>query len=334
MSDQSPSPGRSSAFDAVAQAARDVPAERFHGADGQAVRPCTPAAVTLRHLRLLDVRPGARILEVGTGSGYSAALLARLAGATGRVTTVDIDPRLSRRAEELYAAHGHAVTTVVGDGLSGFGPQAPYDRVFAGTTAPVLPDAWLRQLAPGGALLAGVRLSTLPGAYALVHLTTEPERVTVHHGGYTPVTNRQARFSGAHAVAPDRPALSLSAVAPTAPAGALLAALRDRPHIEEDRGLTAEDYFHFKNWLIAVGPAGLIEATLDQGTGIGVRTTGSGAALVTGTALVADAPGSPARGELLALIARWRAGGAPRTHEQHAVLEREGDSWRVRVSCP
>ncbi|MGP3925338.1 protein-L-isoaspartate O-methyltransferase family protein [Streptomyces sp. 8N616] len=161
--------------DAIDLAADVVPAARFHGPDGRAVRPCTPAAVTQRHLRMLAVPPGANVLEIGTGSGYSAALLAHLAGPTGHVTTVDIDADLSRRAEALFAEHGHQVAAVVGDGLLGHPPRAPYDRTLVGTTPPAIPDAWLQQLTPGGALLTGVRLSSLPGAYAIAHVTVDAD---------------------------------------------------------------------------------------------------------------------------------------------------------------
>ena len=176
-------------LDAVHEAAEAVAATRFHGTDGQAVRPCTPASVTYRHLRLLDVRPGMEVLEIGTGSGYSAALLAHLVGPTGSVTTVEISPKLSERARALYVEHGHPVNTVCADGLLGHPEGGPYDRIMVGTTPPSIPDAWLNQLAEGGRLLTGALLHELPGAYGIALVDASPPGfvITAHHGGYTPM---------------------------------------------------------------------------------------------------------------------------------------------------
>lgn len=107
----------------------------------------------------LDVRPGHRVLEIGTGTGYTAALLARLAGPEGRVTSVDILPgavAVARRGL-ARAGYGH-VETAVADGLLGHAERAPYDRVLVSAGAWDLPPAWADQLAPGGVLVAPLRL--------------------------------------------------------------------------------------------------------------------------------------------------------------------------------
>ncbi|MFF0332528.1 methyltransferase domain-containing protein [Streptomyces fimicarius] len=322
-------------------AAEAVPAARFHGADGRAVRPCTPAAVTLRHIRMLGVAHGTNVLEIGTGSGYSAALLAHLVGPFGRVTTVDIDPNLSKRAEALYVEHNHAVDTVVGDGLLGYEAHAPYDCILVGTTPPAIPDTWLRQLKPGGVLLTGVRLSALPGTYAIAHITVDAERrpshVTIHHGGYTPMTVTDGPAPAARAFALDQPHISLTTLPPAVHGdmGTLRACLRDQPHTEPTPAPDG-DYFHLKNWLIAANPAGLFEATLDQGVGIGVGSFAADgtdhAAVATDRFLIADDPGSPALEVLRDLIHQWRQDGAPRTHELRGRLLRDGDVWHARVA--
>ncbi|MEV0598496.1 methyltransferase domain-containing protein [Streptomyces sp. NPDC050315] len=326
---------------ALDRAITAVPAEQFHGADGRAVRPCTPATVTHRHLRMLNVQPSANVLDIGIGSGLSAALLAQLAGPDGHVTAVEIDPQLAKRAEALYAEHGHRVTVVVGDGLLGHRPHAPYDRVLVGTTPPAIPHAWLQQLKPGGMLLCGVRISPLPGAYAIARVTVDdrdqPHAVEIHHGGYTPMITSRPLDSVTRAVHPHHPDQSLAMVGEDEPntAGELLISLSETPHIESTP-VPGSDYFHLKNWLIATAPDGLLEATLAQGTGTGIGSIAPNgtahAAIVTDDHLIADRPDSPALETLRALVHRWQQTGAPRTHELRALLLREGDQWHAQVN--
>ena len=98
--------------------------------------------------QLLALRPGDRVLEIGTGCGYQAAVLARLAA---HVTSVEIVPALGLRAQQTLAALGVAnVELHVDDGHAGWPPGAPYDAVIATAAAESLPPAWLEQLAPIG----------------------------------------------------------------------------------------------------------------------------------------------------------------------------------------
>lgn len=334
MPDTSPTP------DALDRAADAVPTAIFHGADGQAVRPCTPAPVTHRHVRMLDVRPGMNVVEIGAGSGYSAALLAHLVGSDGAVTTVEINTDLARRARQLYAAHAFRVDVVVGDGLVGHPEGGPYDRMLVGTTPPAIPDTWLQQLAPDGVLITGVRIGDLPGAYAIARITVDghhrPDHVEIHHGGYTPMSAPRLSAPLTHATDPAKPqcAITLLGTHSEAGAAALLTALDNKPHVEPTPAPDNE-YLHLKNWIIAAAPEGLLEATLTEGAGIGLGTFDNGrphAALVTDQLVITDEPDSPAAEVLRALIHRWHTGGAPRTHELHAELQREGDSWRTRVT--
>ncbi len=101
-------------------------------------------------LAQLDVRPGHRILEIGAGTGYNAALLAHLASPSGRVTTVELDPGIAAEAGKALAAAGYGhVAAVAGDGEYGHAPGAPYDRIIVTAGAWELPAAWADQLAPG-----------------------------------------------------------------------------------------------------------------------------------------------------------------------------------------
>jgi protein-L-isoaspartate(D-aspartate) O-methyltransferase len=100
-------------------------------------------------LELLELRPGQRVLEIGAGSGYNAALMAYLAGPG--VTSIDIDAEL---AADAAAALGDAATVVVGDGRAGWPAGAPYDRIMVTAATATIPDAWTLQLTPGGRLVA------------------------------------------------------------------------------------------------------------------------------------------------------------------------------------
>lgn len=94
---------------------------------------------------------GARALDVGTGSGYQAAILAELGA---QVTSIERYPELSRRARENLLRAGYPqVELVVGDGSRGYPPNAPYDVVIVGAAAPSVPEPLLEQLSPDGGRL-------------------------------------------------------------------------------------------------------------------------------------------------------------------------------------
>ena len=104
---------------------------------------------------LLDVRPGDRVLDVGTGSGYHAAVLARLGG---RVWSIERHADLSAEAEaSLHEAGAGGVTLLVGDGTRGHPAHAPYDAInVAASARDDVPGALVDQLAPGGRLVVPV----------------------------------------------------------------------------------------------------------------------------------------------------------------------------------
>lgn len=101
----------------------------------------------------LDVRDGQRVLEIGTGSGYSTALLCHRLGSPN-VTSLDINPRLIGEARRRLATLGYTPTLNVADGAAGYPDGAPFERIIAtcGVTHP--PPAWIRQLGAGGRIIA------------------------------------------------------------------------------------------------------------------------------------------------------------------------------------
>ena len=103
---------------------------------------------------LLQVRPGDKVLEVGTGSGYQAAVLALLAS---EVHSIERVPELAEQAEANLSALGvENVRVHLGDGGQGYPPAAPYDRILVAAAAPKTPPALLAQLAEGGQLVIPV----------------------------------------------------------------------------------------------------------------------------------------------------------------------------------
>jgi protein-L-isoaspartate(D-aspartate) O-methyltransferase len=103
---------------------------------------------------LLDLRPEDHVLEVGTGSGYQAAVLAEL---TGTVCSIEVIPELAARAAKVLAAEGYGgVTLRTGDGALGWPERAPFDAIIVTAAAREVPPALLAQLRPGGRMVIPV----------------------------------------------------------------------------------------------------------------------------------------------------------------------------------
>ena len=105
-------------------------------------------------LELLALRGHERVLDVGTGSGYQAALLDELAG---HVVTIERVPELAASARAALARTGHGgVEVLVGDGTLGVPDRAPFDAIAVAAAAPELPQALYDQLAPAGRIVVPV----------------------------------------------------------------------------------------------------------------------------------------------------------------------------------
>ena len=171
--------GRGIMDQAVLRAMDEVPRERFVPVEfvaqaqadqalpiacGQTIsQPYVVAYMTEK----LNVRPHHRVLEVGTGSGYQAAVLSRLAG---EVVTIERYRTLADAARARLAAFGFGnVTVIAGDGLAGVPPRAAFDRILVTAAAERLPQTLIDQLADGGIML--LPFGSQKGAQHIVKLT-------------------------------------------------------------------------------------------------------------------------------------------------------------------
>jgi protein-L-isoaspartate(D-aspartate) O-methyltransferase len=152
----------------VLEAMEKVPRERFvpddvrdfayedtplHIGHGQTIS--APSMVAIM-CDILDVRDGDKVLDIGTGLGYHAAILSVLAG-QGMVYSVERIPELAERAKMILDETGHDnVKILVGDGSEGLQEFAPYDRINVAAAAPDIPGALAEQLAEGGRLVVPV----------------------------------------------------------------------------------------------------------------------------------------------------------------------------------
>ncbi len=129
------------------------------GADGLPLSSSSQPAIMAVMLEQLGLEPGQRVLEIGAGTGYNAALIALVVGEGGTVTTVDIDEELADQARAHLDAVGFSrVRVVCGDGALGHPELAPYDRVLLTIGAWDVAPAWLEQLAPHGRLVLPLSL--------------------------------------------------------------------------------------------------------------------------------------------------------------------------------
>jgi protein-L-isoaspartate(D-aspartate) O-methyltransferase len=160
-----------------------------------------PNAVAVM-LEPLELQAGHRVLEIGAGSGYNAALIAQIVGESGHVTTVDIENFIVQAARVNLAATGfERVEVILGDGGLGYAPRAPFDRITATVGAWEIPLEWFDQLAPNGRIAAPLHLSGDPSDHEYVVLEHEGN----HLSGHVTVDLAMVLMRGGTGAHPEKP---------------------------------------------------------------------------------------------------------------------------------
>ncbi|MEU6119490.1 methyltransferase domain-containing protein [Streptomyces sp. NPDC047117] len=174
-----------------------------HVREGELVSSSSQPSLMAMMLDALAVEDGHEVLEVGTGTGYNAALLAHRLG-DGRVTTVDLDEEITGPAREHLAAAGYRPLVVTGDGAAGCPERAPFDRIMATCRLPSVPPAWPAQCRTGGLILTplatGLVLLRVTGPEHAEgrFLSTPAYFVRLRGGSEAPAEPRGASGDGGH----------------------------------------------------------------------------------------------------------------------------------------
>jgi protein-L-isoaspartate(D-aspartate) O-methyltransferase len=292
---------------------------------------------------LLDLEPGHRVLEVGTGSGYSAALIAAYVGSHGEVVSLDIDAALVARARAKHAALGTGVELHDGDGAHGWPDRAPFDRIVAWATPSLLPGAWIEQANENAIIVTPIKAAPVAVANVVVRCSIrdgKPTRPTLHAGSFIEMHDRVITELGVpvecvdavHRGPDEQPAwLSCPALrdGDTDPQDLLGRLLADRPTVKPDPfdgdRRARDGFFAF---LYASQPRELGSAGIGGGWGLGAVVP-DGAALIRPSDVVVLGAGS-ASDVLDIWLAEWRSAGRLGLSDLGTSFRAAAGGWEVR----
>jgi protein-L-isoaspartate(D-aspartate) O-methyltransferase len=323
-------------------------------AGGRAISSSSAPAIMAPMLESLDLRPGMRVLEVGAGTGYNAALLEQLVAPSGRVVSVELEPSFARQARRALRAAGSRCAVVVGDGRLGFERAAPFDRVVVTASTEEIPRAWCEQLVEDGLVEAPLRLAVNASLQAVVTFRREGRAlrsVAVVPGVFMPLRDAGADrqvdrppLLGAWIAAPagggaPRNLLSLSgneaAMTPATARRCLATMLGPSRLAGVVRPARVEG---LKMFLALCGDRRLLACLREGRFGYAVVAAGgSSVAAVTAafnkTARIEHWGSDEAARRLEAHLERWRLLGSPRLSELRIAVDYGdrpgGSSWRL-----
>jgi len=156
--------------------------------NGQWISSSSQPAIMAVMLEQLDLEPGQKVLEIGAGTGYNAALMAHIVGETGQVVTVDIDDDIVEAAQaHLRGAGFDQVQVVCADGGYGYKDAAPFDRIILTVGASEIAPAWWEQLKPGGRIVLPLLLTGAMKSVAFVKVSDHFSSISVKDCGFMPL---------------------------------------------------------------------------------------------------------------------------------------------------
>jgi protein-L-isoaspartate(D-aspartate) O-methyltransferase len=163
---------------------------------GRATSSTSQPSLVVVMLELLDLAPGMKVLEIGAGTGYNAALMAELVGDPALVTTIDIQPEVVAQTSRLLERAGYGgIQVLEGDGALGHNEGAPYERVVATVGCPDISWAWAEQLTDEGLMLIPFQHGG-PGAAPLVELRRENGHLAGRFPAYAGFMPLQGSMAG------------------------------------------------------------------------------------------------------------------------------------------
>lgn len=156
--------------------------------NGQWISSSSEPAIMAIMLEQLDLEPGQKVLEIGAGTGYNAALMAHIVGETGQVVTIDIDDDLVEAAQAhlLRAGFDH-VQVICADGGYGYKDVAPFDRIILTVGVSDIAPAWWEQLKPEGRMVLPLMLKGAMKSVAFVKVSDHFSSISMKDCGFMPL---------------------------------------------------------------------------------------------------------------------------------------------------
>lgn len=150
---------------------------------GQGQTISAPSMIAIM-LEVIDLESGQKVLEIGTGSGYNATLLAETVGTEGEVFTVERLKSIGETGRKNLKDSGYEeVEVIIGDGTKGYSKEAPWDRILLTACAPEVPDPLVKQLGEGGKLAAPVGQHYMSQTLTVIKKLKDGGTEETKHGG-------------------------------------------------------------------------------------------------------------------------------------------------------